>query len=141
MPTQAEIVSFVREWVGNTIPVTESTSVQGDLGLCGDDVGAFLGEYAKRFGVEMTGYLSYFHAADEGLNPGALFFDPPYWRIKPIPITVGLLQKCAQEGRWCVDYPPHELSGIRWDIWINRLLALATLCGGLGLILRLAFFQ
>jgi Protein of unknown function (DUF1493) len=127
-PTFEEVAAFVREETGFCGPLTEATSLQWDIGLSGDDVDTFLTAYAKRFGVDLSGYLWYFHTEDEGLNLGELFFPPPNVRVREIPITVGMLHAFAQLSRWAVEYPQHKLPQSRWDIRLNQLLVLGALC-------------
>jgi len=103
-----------------------------DLGIDGDDWGyELLPDYQKRFGVNLDGYLWYFHHGEEGCNfPGGLFFPPPNKRVQHIPVTPQLLLDCARSGRWNVDYPPHEPPKRRADIMINLGCGIAGLIVG-----------
>jgi Protein of unknown function (DUF1493) len=129
VPTFHEVAVFVREETGFRGPLTEATSLQWDIGLSGYDMDTFLTAYAKRFGVDLSGYLWYFHTEEEGLNLGGLFFPPPNARVREIPITVGMLHGFAQLSRWAVEYPQHELPLSRWDIRLNQLFVVGILCG------------
>ena len=62
-----------------------------DKGIHGDDFHELIDEYAKVFKVDMTGYLWYFHADEEGNSFGGSIIKPPYDRVKRIPVTPALL--------------------------------------------------
>jgi Protein of unknown function (DUF1493) len=125
MPSFDEIAAFVCDHAGaNRAYVTEGTSLQDDIGLYGDDIDHLMLEYSKRFGVDLSGYLWYFHTGEDGFGIGALLFRPPDMRVKRIPITVGMLHDFANQGRWAVEYPMHELPRWRMDVTIDVLLAI-----------------
>jgi hypothetical protein len=128
MPSFDQVATFVREQTGFRPRLTDATSLQSDVGVYGDDMNDLLAAYARRFGVDLSGYLWYFHTGEEGFNPGGVFFPPPNARVPKIPITVGMLHDFAQHGRWAVEYPQHEPSQSRWDIRLNQLLVLGFLC-------------
>lgn len=117
-----QIQAFVGEQAGYRQPLPEEASLQEDVGLYADDLHEFMDEFAKRFHVDMSSYLWYFHTGEEGLNPGALFFAPPQARVPEIPITLRLLREAAELGRWPLTYPPHSLPARRYDILISQLL-------------------
>ena len=127
MATFDEIAALVRERMGNKFPVSELTSVQIDMGMHGDDVDAFLREYSRRFGVELGGFLWYFHRAPDGFISivdlfTALFRRPPWWQsrgVQPMLITVAMLQQFAQVGRWSIAYPDHEPPQFPLSKWVE----------------------
>jgi hypothetical protein len=105
-------------------------ALQSDLGLYGDDIEDLLTEYAARFGVDLSGFVWYFHTGEEGNGGiGAALFPPPNRRVREIPITLGMLHRFAEAGRWAVEYPPHEPPRKRPDLWLN----LAVLVVAVGL--------
>ena len=121
-----DVIRFVHQFAkGNDI--TDSTMLSEDLQLWGDDLDEFLAEYAKRFSVDMTNYLWYFHNREEGWNLGAAFVIPPNERVHHIPISIGMLRDFANTGRWMVDYPEHQLP--KWRI--DTALTLAALVAAL----------
>jgi hypothetical protein len=139
VPTFEDVAALICRQTNLVAPVTEATVVQSDLGVYGDDLDELLWAYADRFGVDMAGYLWYFHNCEEGSNFGALFFAPPYKRVRGIPITVGTLHRFAVLRRWALDYPPHDVPRSRPDIRINQgcallglLFVLWALLGALG---------
>ncbi len=97
------------------------------LEMDGDDCSAFLEAYSRRFNVDMSGFLWYFHHGEEGYNLGAFFVKPPYWRVKRIPITINLLLDSMGAGRWTLEYPPHTLPKRRWDTALSPILFVALL--------------
>lgn len=129
MPTFDEVAALVREETGSRGPITEATTLQKDIGVYGDDMDFLLSAYAERFRVDLSGYLWYFHTGEEGaFSIGGAIFPPPNERVREIPITVGMLHRFAEQGRWAVEYPPHELPRHRLDLWIN-LAILVTVLG------------
>jgi hypothetical protein len=139
MPTFDEVAALVCDETGvSRSHVTDATSLQGDLGLYGDDIDHLLVEYSKRFGVDLAGYLWYFHTGEEGVSIGALFFRPPNRRVKQIPITIGMLHEFAQLGRWNVAYPEHRVTRWRPDVLINQMVALGFLIFVVGTVIAAA---
>ena len=135
MPTLDEIVEFARQTTSFAGHLEANTELERDLGVYGDDMDEFLGAYARRFDVDMSSYLWYFHTGEEGLNlPGALFFRPPSARVKQIPITLRILHEGAQRGRWSVEYPKHSIPAIRYDIIINLVFFVLLILGMILLI-------
>lgn len=103
-------------------PLHPDTDIMVALLLYGDDFHKLIEEYTEKFGVDMSGYLWYFHSWEEGLNiPGALLFKPPSSRVQRIPVTPAMLLDFAQSGKWTLIYPAHTLPAHRWDRAINWL--------------------
>jgi len=92
--------------------------------MVGDDFHEMIEKYAKKYSVEMKGYLWYFHADEESgwNNIGGWFFKPPYSRVARIPITPLMLTDFANRGKWDLQYPEHKLPKKRSDILINQIL-------------------
>jgi hypothetical protein len=123
----AELCEFLAAW-GDGAPKRDvDADVFGALGIDGDDGSEFIEQFAERFGVDMGGYRWYFHHGEEGWGLGALLFRPPDWRVETIPITREILLEAIRSRRWPIDYPPHELPKVRWDLWINGAMAVAVL--------------
>jgi len=93
-----------------------------DLGVTGDDFHEMIEKYEKKFNVDMTSYLWYFHADEEGQNTGGIFFKAPNERVNRIPLTPKMLVDFANKGKWTINYPKHNLHKRRYDIIINRVL-------------------
>jgi hypothetical protein len=127
MATFEEVVKLVRQQTGSPGPITRATSLQADLAVYGDDMDDLLAAYAKRFGVNLSGYLWYFHTGEEGWNIGGLIFPPPNARVRQMPITVGMLHDFAQLGRWGLEYPAHERPQSRPDLLVNQLLIMGAI--------------
>ena len=119
------IIDFTKDLSG-TNEITADSEICDGIGLCGDDFHEFIDKFASEFHVDMSGYLWYFHAAEEvGWNSiGGIFFDPPYKRVKRIPVTVSMLLDFANEGKWDIIYPEHKVPKRRYDILINQILVL-----------------
>jgi hypothetical protein len=137
LPTFEEVEAFVREQTGYHGPLSETISLQRDIGVVGDDLWEFIDAYAARFAVDVADFRWYFHSAEEGtFNLGGLLFPPPNARVREIPITIAMLQEFAERGRWAVEYPPHEPPRSRPDIRVNQFLVLASVA-----ILLIAIMQ
>ncbi|RTL59052.1 MAG: DUF1493 family protein [Sphingobacteriales bacterium] len=123
-----DIIDLVKEKTGDD-DVNESTDIFEDLGCVGDDFHELIEEYAKKYNVDMTSYLWYFHADEEGgwNSIGGTFFKPPYERIKRIPVTPLMLLKFATKGKWEISYPEHHLPKRRYDIITNQIVLILFL--------------
>lgn len=122
MPTVKEIIDFVRECTGS-----ENIASDTDLfayGIVGDDFHELIDNYAKTYSLDMTNYLWYFHADEEGgwNSIGGVFFTPPYKKVKRIPVTPALLTDFATKGKWDLNYPQHKVPKRRYDILINQIV-------------------
>jgi hypothetical protein len=135
MPTTNEIIEFVKENRGLK-NITGNTDIFGN-GITGDDFHELIEAFAKTYSVDMTNYLWYFHANEEGHNLiGEIFFPPPYKRVKRIPITPSLLTEFANKGKWNMKYPKHQIPKKRYDLLINIILIIAFIFGGIVVILK-----
>ena len=106
--------------------LTPDADLHDDLGITGDDFPAFMGKFEKEFSVDMQNYRWYFHHAEEGaLGLNGVFINSPTYCVPHIPVTPRMLLEAVTEGHWPVQYPEHDLSGKRFDITIDRVLALA----------------
>ena len=132
MYSQEQIDSFIKEKTGID-KLMPGDDLLNDQGVCGDDFHELIDEYAKIFNVDMTGYLWYFHAGEEGgwNSIGGSFLKPPYERVIHIPVTPTLLLESANKGRWDIQYPPHKLPKRRWDIIINQVLFVVVIAWAL----------
>ena len=124
MPSIDDVVQFVREQTQFAGALTPDTTLQADIGVFGDDMHDFITAYAKRFSVDVSTYLWYFHTGEEGWSIGGLFYDPPSERVQQVPITIRMLHEFTERGRWSIDYPQHELPKRRVDILINQFVTL-----------------
>ena len=120
MSNQHEIIDFVKNFSG--IDETYEESDIFNLGIVGDDFHEMIEKYAEAYEVDMSEYLWYFHADEEGQNFGALFFKSPYSRVERIPVTPKLLFDFAKTKRWGIKYTEHSLPKKRIDITINKIL-------------------
>ena len=111
MVTPSDIVELARKHTGAQLVCDVDEDILRASGMDGDDANEFLEDFAKQFSVDMTDFLWFFHfIADE---------PPNYRRVKPIgqdgraikfiPITPKLLAEAANEGRWMLEYPVHQV--------------------------------
>ena len=124
-------IEVIYEFIARSEPIltgelTPEADLHDDLGITGDDFPAFMASFEKEFNVDMQDYRWYFHHAEEGaLGLTGLFINSPAYRVPHIPVTPRLLLEAVTEGHWPVQYPEHDLSAKRFDITIDRVLALA----------------
>lgn len=122
MSKLTELIDFIENTSGINNLNPESDIF--NLGIVGDDFHEMIEKYAETFEVDMTEYLWYFHADEEGQNFGALFFKPLYSRVDRIPVTSIMLSEFAENKKWSIDYPDYELPNKRIDIIINQILVI-----------------
>ncbi len=119
------IKEFVAKQTGCRInEITDDIDIFHDLGCVGDDFDELIEKYAQQFDINMSSYLWYFHADEEGYNLGALFFKPPYRRVKRIAVTPALLFQFAEKRKWEIVYPEHSIPKRRIDMYVSWLLYL-----------------
>lgn len=107
--------------------VAPNTDIHGKLGVGGDDFHEMIEKYAEKYAVNMEGYLGYFHTDEEPGNIGAWFVNPPYRRVKRIPVTPEMLTSFANTRKWSMAYPLHTLPEKRYDILIGRIISIVAL--------------
>lgn len=129
MNTREKLRLFVIDKTGaRESEVTDAVDINNGLGCCGDDFHELMEAYATTFGVDMKEYRWYFHTEEEGLNLlGGAFFKPPNERVEHIPVTLEVLERGVQLGRWPISYPAHTIPKRRWDLAINGLLLIIVL--------------
>ena len=120
--TEEEIIQFLKEETYEEV-ITSETDIFNECGVSGDDCDELLEAYQKKFDVNMTGYLWYFHCDEEGMgNIGGTFFQPPNERVERIPVTPKMLSEFANSKIWKIDYPEHNLPKKRYDLLINQTI-------------------
>ena len=105
-----ELIALVTGTNGIKEEVLPDADIEKDLGCTGDDFFELMEAYAKRFKVDMSGFLWYFHTHDESmatLNP--LPSHPASAQVERIPVTLNVLVEKAMLGKWDLTYPPHAL--------------------------------
>jgi hypothetical protein len=124
-----DIIDFLSDYSGCN-NLNSDTDIFRDIGLDGDDFQEMMDEYSRKFNVDITSYLWYFHGNEEGGNSlGSIFFKPPYERVERILLTPKMLADFANEGVWKIDYPEHTLPKRRYDLMVNFItLCLVILC-------------
>lgn len=134
MTPTSEIIEFIKGETDANANV--DTDIERDLGVFGDDFYELMEAFAKRYNVDMSEFIWYFHSGEEGLNiPSAMFFKPPYARVARIPVTPLMLSEFANTGKWSIDYPSHDIPKKRFDLTVNFLFIVMVA----GLTLYLSF--
>lgn len=128
MNIEEKLYALIRKYCGEATQLHKDLELFKDLGIAGDDFHEFMEEYAQAFNVDMSGYLWYFHADEEGVGfLGGIFCPPPYKRVGHIPVTPAVLKRCAESGVWDIEYPEHVLPRQRYDVVINKIIVLGLL--------------
>lgn len=133
----AEVRNFLEDYSG-VYPERPDIDIFKDMGVVGDDFHEMIEKYAEKYNVDMSDYLWYFHADEEGHSIGGQFFKPPYERVNRIPVTPQMLADFIVTKKWSLDYPPHEIPKHRTDLIINKVLVISFFIGlGIWLLLRM----
>lgn len=123
-----EITALIADKVGvKPESLQPDADIEKDLGCTGDDFFELMESYSKRFSVDMSDFLWYFHTSEEGNNLGASFFRSPDQRVRRIPVTIDLLVNAALDHKWSVLYPQHRIPRQRWDLRINMVFGLVVI--------------
>lgn len=121
-----EISKLIEGYSGTTV-IVPSIDIFEDLGVTGDDFHELIDKYSKKFNVDMSNYLWYFHTNEEGSSIGSIFYKPPNERVKRIPVTPQMLVDFIKTKKWEVEYPKHEKPNGRIDIYVNYILLILFL--------------
>ena len=88
--------------------IRPETLVEDDLGCTGDDAAELMAEFAREFGVDLTGFqFSRHFGAEAPATPWSLLRGLVVWLAtgrtgepSPDPVTVARLVDAAARGRW-----------------------------------------
>jgi hypothetical protein len=116
----SEIIDFLRELSGRN-NIGPDSDIFKDIGIEGDDFHEMIEKFSAKYSVKMDSYLWYFHTNEEGQNLG-IFFNPPYKRVKRIPVTPRMLSDFATKGFWDIKYPDHKIPDYRYDLIFNKIV-------------------
>lgn len=124
----SDILNFLKEQTGSNL-VSENCDISNDLGIDGDDFDDLIIEFGKKYNVDISPCIWYFHSAEEGSwnSIGGAFFKSPNNRVQHIPVTPLMLLEFVRAGKWNLQYPDHKIPKRRYDIIINQLLILALI--------------
>jgi hypothetical protein len=126
-------IETIYEFIARSEPIllsdlTPHADLHDDLGITGDDFSLIMHKFEKEFNVDMRNYRWYFHHAEKGaLGFSGVFKNSPSFRVPHIPVTPHLLLQAASKKAWPVEYPEHDVSGQKFDITIDRVIALALI--------------
>lgn len=123
-----EIRNFLEDYSG-VYPDDPDTDIFKDMGVVGDDFHEMIEKYAKKYQVDMSDYLWYFHTNEEGQSFGGIFFRAPYKRVNRISVTPQMLADFIATKKWKVEYPRHEIPKQRMDLLIDRAILIAFIIG------------
>ncbi|RYY86482.1 MAG: hypothetical protein EOO15_14390 [Chitinophagaceae bacterium] len=119
-----DVLDFVR-WKTGRADAQATDDIFETLDCKGKDFTKLVEAFSMRFGANVDPYRWYFHTNEEDHSIGAMFYKPPYERVKRIPVTAETLWHMANAGYWNIEYPEHEIPSSRVDYLINILLFIA----------------
>ena len=123
-----EIRNFLEDYSG-VYPDDPNIDIYKDMGVVGDDFHEMMEKYSEQYEVDMSDYLWYFHADEEGSGLGERFFKPPNERVRRIPVTPQMLSDFIETKKWKVDYPEHVIPNRRNDLLINQVIIIVFFVG------------
>jgi len=122
-----EVRNFLEDF-SSIYPESPDTDIFKDMGIVGDDFHEMIEKYAKKYYIDMSHYLWYFHADEEGsYSIGGQFFKPPYELVERIPVTPKMLADFIVTKKWKIDYPAHQIPKHRTDLLINKIVLIVLL--------------
>src|SRR5688572_29983669 len=116
--SEESVFNFLSELLGHH-EFNLQSEINSELGLVGDDFHEMIAEFSRKFKVDMTSYLWYYHTKEEGHNLGSFFFKAPNERVERISVTPQMLLDFANQGKWTIEYPSDTPKKIRYDIILN----------------------
>jgi len=121
--SEQEIIGFIEKefWKSK---LNSNSDIFNELKISGDDCDELLVKYSKKYQVDMSDFLWYFHHEEEGSSIFGFLFKPPNKRVPRIPVTPKMLAEFANSKKWNIDYPEHKLPKYRFDMFINWLFIL-----------------
>lgn len=123
MTSLTDIYKFISDLCGVKISqLKPDTDLFADLGIDGDDFFELEAEFEKKFSVDMSSYLWYFHHGEEASPSIArLLFKSSYPKVKRICVTPELLLESANAHHWILNYPEHKLTSQRLGFQFKQI--------------------
>ena len=139
MITEKEIIDFIETeyWKSN---LQSNSDIFETVRISGDDCFELIEKFSKKYNVDISNYLWYFHHEEEGSwnSIGGDIYKTPDKLVKRIPITPKMLTKFAETKKWEINYPIHKLPEKRKDLILNQILAVTILVLALiGIIINI----
>jgi hypothetical protein len=131
--TEANIHDFIRQYSGTT-NFSSDSDIFAELEITGDDFDDFIQEFQRKFDVDMSSYLWYFHSDEEGISVFGSIFKPSHKRVDRIPVSPKMLLDFANRKKWDLIYPEHSLPKRRYDLILGSMI---LFCGLIALIIYL----
>ena len=127
MITEKEIIDFIETeyWKSNLNSNSDNFET---VRISGDDCYELIEKFSKKYDVDISNFLWYFHHEEEGSwnSIGGVFHKSPDKLVKRIPITPKMLAKFAETKKWEINYPYHQLPEKRKDILFNQIVLIIT---------------
>ena len=128
MVRRDDIAALATQFAGAKFTGDDDECLLTALGVAGDDADEFMLALSERFGVDLAGFLPYFHynANEPPFIETAWPYTPDGRKLARIPVSLRLLTRAAEAGRWPDDYPPHQVRGA-WKAWLPMAVLVAVL--------------
>ena len=129
MTHRDDIVELLVKTSGRVQARLDTADVLTGNGIDGDDATAFLFTFATRFKTDLTQFRYYFHyAGDEPPGyPRVVALDPQGKPYPHIPITLDMLVRAVEQGKWEYDYPAFTLRTSALPGWAKPVIRLVLL--------------
>jgi len=139
MVSEKEIIDFIETeyWKSN---LQSNSDIFETVRISGDDCYELIEKFSKKYDVDISNFLWYFHHEEEGSwnSIGGYFNKSPDKLVKRIPITPKMLAKFAETKKWEINYSIHKLPEKRKDLILNQILAVTILVLALiGIIINI----
>jgi len=139
MITEKEIIDFIETeyWKSN---LQSNSDIFKTVRISGDDCYELIEKFSKKYNVDISNYLWYFHHEEEGSwsSFGSFLYKTPDKLVKRIPITPKMLAKFVETKNWEINYPIHNLPEKRKDLILNQILVVTILVLALiGIIINI----
>jgi hypothetical protein len=124
---EKEIIDFIETeyWKSN---LQSNSDIFETVRISGDDCFELIEKFSKKYNVDISNYLWYFHHEEEGSwnSIGGLIYKTPDKLVKRIPVTPKMLTQFAETKKWNFNYPYHQLPEKRKDILFNKIVLIIT---------------
>lgn len=107
--------------------ITEASDILKDLCVDGDNFFDLVTFFSKRYNVDISSCLWYFHWSEEGSwnSIGSWISKSPDKKVPYIPVASLMLTEFANKGKWDIQYPDHQRPKRRYDLMLNGVLFFA----------------
>lgn len=139
MIIEKEIIDFIETeyWKSN---LQSNSDIFETVRISGDDCFELIEKFSKKYDVDISNFLWYFHHEEEGSwnSIGGYFYKSPDKLVNRIPITPKMLAQFAETKKWEINYPHHQVPDKRKDLIFNQIvLIIITILAIIGFLINI----